>query len=117
MPLGPRTSDFAKAVRRFVKKIPYSRKTLSDCEQLIRSSGSIAANFIEAADALGKQDRLYHIRICRKESKETFLWIEMLQEQMSQSLLAESQGLLSECDELIRIFTSIAKTQESNLKA
>lgn len=45
-----RTYEFAKSCRDFVKKIP---KTIANGEygkQLIRSSGSQAANYIEAND-------------------------------------------------------------------
>jgi len=38
-------------------------------KQVIRSSGSVGANYIEANESLGKKDIALRIRICRKESK------------------------------------------------
>ena len=116
-PLAPRTTAFAKEVRRFVKQIPYSRKIIDDCEQLVRASGSVGANYVEANDSLGKQDALYHIRICRKEAKESFYWLDMLLEQIPVSLIDECKRLMKECDELIRIFTKISKTMEAQISS
>lgn len=116
-PLGPRTSAFAKAVRRFVKQIPFSRKTIDDCEQIVRPSGSVGANYIGANDVVSKRDFLYRIRICRKEAKESFFWLDMLQEQIPSSLIEICKQLMGECDEILRIFTKIAKTTEGQVKS
>jgi len=56
--LEERTYQFAKNVAHFVKKIP---KTISNIEygkQVIRSSGSVGANYIEANEALSKKKLL-----------------------------------------------------------
>jgi len=42
---------------------------LEDAKQLIRSSGSAGANYIEAEEALSKKDFLMRIKICREEAK------------------------------------------------
>lgn len=65
--LGERTALFAERCRDFVKKLP---KTISNIEygkQLIRSSGSQAANYIEANESLSKKDFVHKIKICRIE--------------------------------------------------
>jgi len=46
--LRDRAFLFAEAVRTFVASLPKSMLYSSDCEQLIRSSGSVGANYIEA---------------------------------------------------------------------
>jgi four helix bundle protein len=66
--LEERTYLFDRDVRIFCKRIPKSISNTEDTKQLIRSSGSIGANYIEANEALGKKDFLMHIRISRKES-------------------------------------------------
>lgn len=65
--LEERTFQFAKAVRMFVKKIPRTVANIEDSKQVVRSSGSIGANYIEANEALSKADFAYRIKICRKE--------------------------------------------------
>ena len=66
--LEERTYLFARDVRILCKTIPKSISNTEDTKQLICSSGSIGANYIEANEALGKKDFLMHIRISRKES-------------------------------------------------
>ena len=54
--LEERTFQFAKAVRLFVKTLPKTIAGIEDGKQLIRSSGSVGANYIEANESLGKKD-------------------------------------------------------------
>ena len=61
--LENRTLEFAARVRKFVKAIPYNLANIEDSKQVIRSSGSVGANYIEANESLGKKD---FIRICRQ---------------------------------------------------
>ncbi|MFY7740647.1 MAG: four helix bundle protein [Flavobacterium sp.] len=42
-----------------------------DGKQLVKSSGTVGANYIEANEALRKKDFNYRIKISRKESKES----------------------------------------------
>lgn len=53
--LEERTFEFAKAVRIFIKTLPKSTANYEDSKQLIRSSGSVGANYIEANESLGKK--------------------------------------------------------------
>ena len=46
--LEDRTFDFANDVRAFVKRIPKTVANLEDVKQVVRSSGSVGANYIEA---------------------------------------------------------------------
>jgi len=71
--LEDRTYEFARKCRDFVKRLPRSISSIEYGKQLIRSSGSQAANYIEANEALSKKDFAHRIRICRKEAKETCL--------------------------------------------
>jgi hypothetical protein len=50
--LEKRTKQYAQSIRNFIKKIPYSIAGKEDCKQLVRSSGSVGANFIEAKEAI-----------------------------------------------------------------
>lgn len=54
--LEERTFQFAKSVRLLVKKLPVTIANQEDIRQLIKSSGSVGANYIEANEALSKKD-------------------------------------------------------------
>jgi four helix bundle protein len=69
--LEERTFTFAKRCRIFVRNIPNSIENKSDKDQLIRSSGSIGANYIEANESLSRKDFVMRIKISRKEAKES----------------------------------------------
>lgn len=100
--LEERTFLFAKRVRDYVRKLT---KTLSNIEygkQIVRSSGSIAANYIEANESLSRKDYMLRVKICRKEAKETRLWLKLIE-----TNLQEEQELLKEVNELMKIFGSI----------
>jgi four helix bundle protein len=69
--LEERTIQFAKRIRKWIKKLPHSVANLEDSKQLVRASGSVGANYIEANEALSKKDFIFRLRICRKEAKES----------------------------------------------
>jgi four helix bundle protein len=73
--LEERTAEFAAAVRTFVRGLPRTISNIEDVKQLVRASGSVAANCIEANEALGPKDRVMKFRACRKEAKECELWL------------------------------------------
>ena len=80
-----------------------------DGKQLIRSSGSVGANYIEANESLGDKDFLLRIKISRKEAKECKYWLRLLDLQSKSDLEVERAALLQEADELARIFGSILR--------
>ena len=57
------TFQFALAVRLCISKFQWTRTQWSDCDQLLRSSGSVAANYIEANNAVSKPDFLFVLKI------------------------------------------------------
>ncbi|TVQ02035.1 MAG: four helix bundle protein [Balneolaceae bacterium] len=104
--LEERTFIFAKNCRLLVKQIKLTLINVEDCKQLIRSSGSIGANYIEANEALSKKDFRYRIKICRKESKESKYWLDLLFES-NRNLQNEITSLSVEAEELKLIFSAI----------
>ena len=52
--LEERTFEFARRCRAFVRGLPRTVTTEDDARQLVRSSGSVAANYIEANEALSR---------------------------------------------------------------
>jgi len=105
--LEDRTFEFAKGCRDFVKKLTKTTANIEYGKQLIRSSGSQAANYIEANEAESKKEFAYRMRICRKESKETCLWLRLCETGEDGSLVKEQEKLLQEATELRKIFNSI----------
>jgi len=75
--LEERTAVFAEEVRKFVGVLPRTVGNIEDVKQLVRSSGSVAANCIEANEALGEKDRVMRFRVARKEAKESQLWLRL----------------------------------------
>lgn len=110
--LEDRTFLFAKKCRIFVKKLPKNINNLQDCSQLIRSSGSIGANYIEANESLGKKDFLMRIRISRKEAKESRFWLSLIDVNEHKLLEEDRNGLIQESNELMNIFGSILRKSE-----
>src|SRR3954469_11482696 len=53
--LEQRTFVFAQSIRAFVKRLPRTIGNIEDVRQLVRASGSVAANWIEADKALSKK--------------------------------------------------------------
>ena len=105
--LEDRTYQFAKNVALFIKKIPKTTANIEYSKQVIRSSGSIGANYIEANESLSKKDFCMRVKICRKESKETSYWIRLLVETNDSEYSMSGEKLIRESDELRKIFSSI----------
>jgi len=105
--LEERTFQFAKAVRLFIKILPKLIANIEDGKQLIKASGSVGANYIEANESLGKKDFLMRIKISRKESKESGYWLRLIHETNSLENADDAQSLIQEANELKKIFSSI----------
>jgi four helix bundle protein len=104
--LKDRTFEFAQLVRAFVKQLPRTLSNTEDVKQLVRASGSVAANWIEADEALSKKDFLMHVKICRKEAKESRLFLRLIDAGLAKSNLVARETLAAEARELTLIFSS-----------
>lgn len=106
--LEERTLKFAKNVLAFIKTIPKTMANMEITRQLVKSSGSVGANYIEANESLSKKDFVMRIKICRKESKESAYWLKLAEvnDQVSEK---ERQSLIQEATELMKIFGSIVE--------
>jgi len=108
--LEERTLRFSKKVRDFIKKLPKTIINTEDGRQLIRSSGSIGANYIEANESLSKKDFLMRIKISRKEAKESQYWLNLIE--VDKTLESERAELLQEVIELRKIFSAILENSK-----
>ena len=105
--LEERTFQFAKADRLFVKRLPKTVGNIEDGKQLIKASGSVGGNYIEANEALGKKDFLMRIKISRKEAKESAYWLRLIYETNNLNNADEALSLIQEANELKKTFSSI----------
>lgn len=105
--LGERTKKFARRVREYVKTLPRSLGNIEDAKQLVRSSGSVGANYIEAEESLSKKDFAMRMKICRKEAKESRYWLELIDAKADQ--IDETKSLAQEALELTKIFGAIVE--------
>jgi four helix bundle protein len=77
--------------------------------QVVRSGGSIGANDVESNEALSKRDFLLHLRIARKEARETEYWLGVISELVPSP---EIELLKDEARQLSKILTAIIKKSE-----
>jgi four helix bundle protein len=105
--LEDRTFLFAQSIRTFVKTLPRTLSNTEDIRQLIRASGSVAANWIEADEALSKKDFLMRVKICRKEAKESRLFLRLMD--VGTDHAKGRDALAAEARELTLIFSAIIK--------
>jgi four helix bundle protein len=111
--LEERTLKFANEVRVLVKKMSRTIGNIEDGKQVIRSSGSIGANYIEANESLSKKDFIMRIKICRKEGKETQYWLQLIDLSNNAELNEIRNKLLQEARELTKIFGAILEKTKS----
>ncbi len=109
--LEDRTYLFAKNVRDLTRRISKDIANIEDSKQLIRSSGSVGANYIEANESLSKKDFIMRVKISRKEVKESRYWLRLLNIS-DQVLDIECQKLIGEATELMNIFGAILRNSE-----
>lgn len=114
--LEERSYEFALRVRLFLRDRQWLPIGWTDVKQLLRSSGSVAANYVESQEAISDADFVYRVRICRKETRESMLWLRLLNDTHALDTTGseEHESLQKEADELVRIFTSIIRKKEQH---
>jgi four helix bundle protein len=99
-------------VRAIVKKLSRTIGNIEDGKQVVRSSGSVGANYIEANESLSKKDFIMRIKICRKEAKESRYWLRLIDISGNGEHEEERKALIQESSELMNIFGSILRKSE-----
>ena len=103
--LEERTLKFAKRVNVYVNNLPKTVTNIENGKQLVKSAGSVGANYIEANESISKKDFILRIKICRKEAKESRFWLELSEPEMEYKI--EKEELINEVTQLMKIFGSI----------
>ena len=109
--LESRTFLFAKRVIELINAVPKTLANIEISRQLVRSAGSVGANYIEANESLSKKDFIMRIKICRKEAKESRYWLNLLS--INKELDGECAHLAQESYELMKIFGAILEKTNS----
>jgi four helix bundle protein len=102
-----RFHDFAKNVRDFCLTLKWDIINCEYIKQVIRSSGSVAANYIEASDDLGKLDEKMKIKISRRESKESIHWLDLILTYGNKETENQKAALMDEAEQIKKILSAI----------
>jgi four helix bundle protein len=101
--------DFALRIIKVYKHLSQEKKEFVLSKQLLRSGTSIGANIEESIGGQSKADFFAKITIAYKETRESKYWIRLLRD--SEYLTNEqSEDLLKDVEELLKIIGSIQKT-------
>jgi len=91
----------------YTRKLPKNIANIEDRKQVVRVSGSVGANYIEANESLSKEDFLMRVKICRKEAKESVFFLRLIVETNSPEFEKEGLELHDEAIQLKKILSSI----------
>ena len=104
--LETRTSKFSEDIIEFTRNLKKDIVSLPIISQLVRSATSIGANYMEANGASSKKDFRNKIYICKKESRETKYWLQMIAKANPEAK-EKARILWKEVHELTLIFSAI----------
>ena len=111
--LRDRTKRFALRVIRLVNSLPNNVSGRTIGNQLIRSGTSVGVNYRACCRAKSQADFIAKLGIVIEEADESAFWLELIVE--SKIMKPERiESLLSEANELIRIFTASRQTARQN---
>ena len=114
--LEERLLDYGADIIRLVERIPRTPAGSHVAGQLLRSATSPLANHGEAQAAESLDDFIHKLKLSLKELKESRRWIKLIQRVPLIKPLSQFDDLLTETEELIRIFaSSIQTTQKRKL--
>lgn len=113
--LEERLIKFSIDVLKLVKILPKTTENIIYGRQVIRSSSSMGANYMEATCAHTRMDFLHGINLCRKEGKETHYWLILIREANS-DFADKINPVLDESQQLLKIFISSVKTTKEGVK-
>ena len=114
--LQNRTKEFHIAVIRLCELFPKNAVGFELTKQIMRSAGSVGANYRAACRAKSNADFIYKIEIVIEEADESMYWLEICEEA---KLTAKeiTTPLIKEANELVSIFVATVKTVKSRTTA
>ena len=115
--LEERLLEFASAVIDLSENLPDTRAGNHVAGQILRSGTSPYPNHGEAEDAESREDFIHKLKVCLKELRETRRWARLIKRKAWAKEDSALLFVLSESDELIRIFYSSIQTAKRNALA
>ena len=110
--LQNRTKKFASDCWRLCAKFPVSREYNAYCNQLIRCSSSVRANYRAACRAKSDADFINKLKIVEEEADESMYFLELLLD-VSVSEHEKMKRLHKEGNELLSIVVASIKTMRN----
>jgi four helix bundle protein len=104
--------NFSLKIIKIYQELTKDKKEFILSKQLIRSGTSIGANIEEAIGAQSKNDFISKISISYKEARETLYWLHLLTDSGFLNK-QQSDTLIFDCEEILRIIGAIQKTSKS----
>ena len=109
-----RTKSFHIAIIKLCGKFPRNAAAFETAKQLIRSAGSVGANYRAACRGKSKADFIYKIEIVVEEADESLYWLEVAKEAVLVPTGSEIDVLMKEANELVSIFNATDITAKKN---
>jgi four helix bundle protein len=111
--LQKRTKRFHIDVINLCQHLPKNAAGFETAKQIIRSAGSVGANYRATVRAKSKADFIYKIQVVLEEADESLYWLEVIRD-AGLIIGAEIERLIKEANELTAIFAATDKTAKSN---
>jgi four helix bundle protein len=115
--LEERLLEFASTVIDLSECLPNTRAGNHIASQMLRSGTSPYPNHGEAEDAESRDDFIHKLKLCLKELRETRRWARLIKRKGWGKDDPTLPFVLSESDELIRVFYSSIQTARKNALA
>ena len=112
-----KTGLFADRIMKMYRYLSEKRAGDKDMlKQIMRSGTSVGANVSEGQFAQSKADFLTKMTIALKEANETRFWLKRL---FAYGSLTEKEfsSIITDCEEIISILTTITKTTKENMRS
>ncbi|MBC7722297.1 MAG: four helix bundle protein [Pedobacter sp.] len=111
--LQQRTKKFHIEVIKLCENYPKNAAGFEIAKQLIRSAGSVGANYRAACRGKSKADFVYKIEIVLEEADESLYWLEVSRD-AELIKLPTIHDLIIEANELVSIFNAADITAKKN---
>jgi four helix bundle protein len=106
-PVHEKSFEFALSIIRLYKKlIGHNEYIIS--KQLLKSGTSIGANISESSAAESRNDFKHKMAVASKEARESLYWLWLLKKGNLVDVNVDNE--INDCEELVRLLTSIVKT-------
>lgn len=113
--IADKSKGFALRIIKLYRYLKDEKREYILSKQLLRSGTSIGANVKEALRGQSKKDFLSKMNIALKEVSESEYWLELLHESGYMNK-EQFDSIYCDCQEIIKLLTSIVKTTNESLK-